>query len=106
MLPIELAETASSMRAYSCAAWLAPASGRMIANSSPPTRHAMSDARRTPRRRLAVSAKLIGTIPRLTLSGGVAELTEHDDAKKFFERADEALYRAKSAGKAQLHAND
>ena len=51
----------------------------------------------------AVSADPIGSIPRLTLSGGVAELTEHDDAKTFFERADEALYRAKSAGKAQLH---
>ena len=34
-----------------------PASGRMIANSSPPTRHAMSDARRTARTRSAVSAR-------------------------------------------------
>ena len=51
----------------------------------------------------AVSAKPIGTITQLTLSGGVAELTERDDALSFFERADEALYRAKSAGKAQLY---
>jgi diguanylate cyclase (GGDEF)-like protein len=50
----------------------------------------------------AVSAKPIGSIPRLTLSGGVAELTERDDADTFFERADEALYRAKSAGKSRL----
>jgi len=50
----------------------------------------------------AVSAKPLRSIGRLTLSGGVAELTETDDAKTFFERADHALYRAKSAGKAQL----
>jgi diguanylate cyclase (GGDEF)-like protein len=50
----------------------------------------------------AVSAKPIGTIPRLTLSGGIAELAEGDDATTFFERADDALYRAKQAGKAQL----
>jgi diguanylate cyclase (GGDEF)-like protein len=50
----------------------------------------------------AVSASPIGSIARLTLSGGVAELTESDDAKTFFERADHALYRAKSAGKAQI----
>jgi diguanylate cyclase (GGDEF)-like protein len=50
----------------------------------------------------AVSGRPLGNIGRLTLSGGVAELTESDDATTFFERADHALYRAKSAGKAQL----
>jgi len=50
----------------------------------------------------AVSAQPIGTIPRLTVSGGIAELAEGDDATTFFERADDALYRAKQAGKAQL----
>jgi diguanylate cyclase (GGDEF)-like protein len=50
----------------------------------------------------AVSAKPIGSIPRLTLSGGIAELVEGDDATAFFERADDELYRAKQAGKAQL----
>jgi diguanylate cyclase (GGDEF)-like protein len=54
----------------------------------------------------AVSATAIGNIPQLTLSGGVAALTERDDADTFFERADEALYRAKSAGKAQLYASE
>jgi diguanylate cyclase (GGDEF)-like protein len=49
-----------------------------------------------------VSARPIGNIERLTLSGGVAELTEGNDAKTFFERADHALYLAKRAGKAQL----
>jgi diguanylate cyclase (GGDEF)-like protein len=50
----------------------------------------------------AVSSQPIGTIPRLTLSGGIAELIEGDVATTFFERADDALYRAKQAGKAQL----
>jgi diguanylate cyclase (GGDEF)-like protein len=49
-----------------------------------------------------VSARPIGSIGRLTLSGGIAELAEGDDATTFFERADNALYRAKQAGKAQL----
>ncbi len=49
-----------------------------------------------------MSAEPIGNIPRLTLSGGVTELVEGDDAATFFERADEQLYRAKQAGKAQL----
>ena len=30
-----------------------------------------------------------------------AELTSEDDATSFFERADDALYRAKGAGKAR-----
>ena len=50
----------------------------------------------------AVSSTPIGAIERLTLSGGVAELAESEDANAFFERADEALYRAKQRGKAQL----
>jgi diguanylate cyclase (GGDEF)-like protein len=50
----------------------------------------------------AVSAQPIGSIPRLTLSGGIAELIEGDVATSFFERADDALYQAKQAGKAQL----
>ena len=33
------------------------------------------------------------------LSAGVAELLPDDDAISFFERADEALYRAKGSGK-------
>ena len=49
-----------------------------------------------------VSSKPIATIARLTLSGGIAELAPGDDATTFFERADDALYRAKQAGKAQL----
>jgi PleD family two-component response regulator len=48
----------------------------------------------------------IGSIDRLTLSGGVAQLAEQEDAVAFFERADDALYRAKQRGKAQLFSVD
>jgi diguanylate cyclase (GGDEF)-like protein len=54
----------------------------------------------------AVSSEPIGTIERLTLSGGVAQLAESEDATAFFERADDALYRAKQRGKAQLFSVD
>jgi diguanylate cyclase (GGDEF)-like protein len=37
----------------------------------------------------------------LRVSAGVAEIRPGDDAKAFFERADEALYAAKEAGKAR-----
>jgi diguanylate cyclase (GGDEF)-like protein len=50
----------------------------------------------------AVSARPIGQVPRLTLSAGVAELNENDDSNSLFERADEALYRAKDAGKSRV----
>jgi two-component system cell cycle response regulator len=54
----------------------------------------------------AVSSTAIGSIDRLTLSGGVAQLAEQEDAVAFFERADDALYRAKQRGKAQLFSVD
>ena len=54
----------------------------------------------------AVSSAPIGSVDRLTLSGGVAQLAEREDAAAFFERADEALYRAKQRGKAQLFTLD
>jgi diguanylate cyclase (GGDEF)-like protein len=47
----------------------------------------------------AVSNRAIGQAGRLKLSAGVAELTAEDDSISFFERADDALYRAKEAGK-------
>jgi diguanylate cyclase (GGDEF)-like protein len=49
----------------------------------------------------AVSARPVGQAGRLHLSAGVTELKPEDDAVSFFERADEALYRAKDAGKGQ-----
>jgi diguanylate cyclase (GGDEF)-like protein len=42
-----------------------------------------------------------GSTP-LMFSAGVAELRRDDDAVSFFQRADEALYRAKERGKAQV----
>jgi diguanylate cyclase (GGDEF)-like protein len=50
----------------------------------------------------AVSARPIAKVGKLYLSAGIAELRAEDDAVSLFERADEALYRAKSAGKGQV----
>ncbi|MBA3347359.1 MAG: sensor domain-containing diguanylate cyclase [Actinobacteria bacterium] len=47
----------------------------------------------------AVSSRPVGQSGRLHLSAGVTELRPDDDAISFFQRADEALYRAKDAGK-------
>jgi diguanylate cyclase (GGDEF)-like protein len=47
----------------------------------------------------AISGRPIGKAGRLNISAGVAELQADDDSIFFFERADEALYRAKEAGK-------
>jgi diguanylate cyclase (GGDEF)-like protein len=49
----------------------------------------------------AISGRPIGQAGRLHISAGVAELKPEDDSISFFERADDALYRAKNAGKAQ-----
>jgi diguanylate cyclase (GGDEF)-like protein len=50
----------------------------------------------------AVSSRPVGQVGRLSLSAGVAELAPGDDPTTFFERADEALYRAKERGKGQV----
>ena len=47
----------------------------------------------------AVSSRPVGQAGRLNISAGVTELRPDDDAISFFQRADEALYRAKGAGK-------
>jgi diguanylate cyclase (GGDEF)-like protein len=54
----------------------------------------------------AVSLRPVGQAGRLHLSAGVTELRPEDDAVSFFERADEALYRAKGAGKGTVVAVD
>ena len=54
----------------------------------------------------AVSARPVGQAGRLHLSAGVTELNPDDDAVSFFERADEALYRAKGLGKGTVVAVD
>jgi two-component system cell cycle response regulator len=50
----------------------------------------------------AVAARPIGDAGTLQLSAGAAELQTEDDATRFFERADDALYRAKESGKAEV----
>jgi diguanylate cyclase (GGDEF)-like protein len=47
----------------------------------------------------AVASRPAGAADRLRLSAGMAELQPEDDSVSFFERADEALYRAKETGK-------
>lgn len=49
----------------------------------------------------AIGGRPIGQAGRLHISAGVAELKPDDDSIGFFERADDALYRAKEAGKGQ-----
>jgi diguanylate cyclase (GGDEF)-like protein len=67
----------------------------------------LSDAEQLYRRvQFAVGARPIGPFERLHLSAGIAELRSDDDATAFFERADEALYQAKEAGKGQFIAAD
>jgi diguanylate cyclase (GGDEF)-like protein len=53
---------------------------------------------------LAVASRPLGPFERIHLSAGLAELRPEDDAKIFFERADEALYRAKETGKGRFSA--
>ena len=63
---------------------------------------ALADAEQLYRRlQFAVSTKATGPAERLHLSAGIAELTSEDDPVSFFERADEALFRAKQTGKGQ-----
>jgi diguanylate cyclase (GGDEF)-like protein len=54
------------------------------------------------RMQAAVASRPIGDAGTLQLSAGAAELRSEDDATKFFERADDALYRAKQSGKAEV----
>ena len=51
----------------------------------------------------AVSApQPLGPAGQMLFSAGVAELRQDDDAVSFFQRADDALYRAKEGGKGQI----
>jgi diguanylate cyclase (GGDEF)-like protein len=54
------------------------------------------------RLRTALSSKPVGQAGPLTMSAGMAELQADDDAIAFFQRADNALYSAKEAGKGQV----
>jgi diguanylate cyclase (GGDEF)-like protein len=54
------------------------------------------------RLRGAVSSRPVGQAGRLLISAGITEVKPDDDPTIFFERADEALYRAKELGKGQV----
>jgi len=54
----------------------------------------------------AIAARPIGTIGVLNVSAGVAELRPGDTPADLFQRADDALYRAKAGGKARTVAAD
>jgi diguanylate cyclase (GGDEF)-like protein len=63
----------------------------------------LADAEQLYRRiQTAVSSRPITHAGRLLLSGGIAELRTQDDPFALFQRADEALYRAKQAGKGRV----
>jgi len=53
----------------------------------------------------SVASQPLGSAGRIVFSAGVAELRPDDDAVSFFQRADDALYRAKEAGKGQIVAS-
>jgi diguanylate cyclase (GGDEF)-like protein len=58
------------------------------------------------RLQLAIQGQPIGRIPNLQISAGMAELGRDDDATSLFRRVDQALYRAKRAGKGRVVAAD
>ena len=58
------------------------------------------------RLQLAIQGQPIGRIPNLGVSAGMAELGRDDDATSLFRRVDQALYRAKRAGKGRVMTAD
>jgi diguanylate cyclase (GGDEF)-like protein len=50
----------------------------------------------------AVASRPIGPFDRIHLSAGIAELEREDTSESFFQRADQALYRAKETGKGRV----
>jgi diguanylate cyclase (GGDEF)-like protein len=50
----------------------------------------------------AVAAQPLGQAGTLYVSAGVAELAEREDSRTFFQRGDDALYRAKESGRGRL----
>jgi diguanylate cyclase (GGDEF)-like protein len=54
------------------------------------------------RLQLAIHGQPIGRVPNLQISAGMAELGRDDDATSLFRRVDQALYRAKRAGKGRV----
>jgi len=66
---------------------------------------ALDDADQLYRRLLeAISSRPIGGAGKLQISAGIAELRSGEDANRFFQRGDDALYQAKEAGKGRVAA--
>jgi len=58
------------------------------------------------RLQLAIQGQPVGRVPNLQVSAGMAELRRDDDATSLFRRVDQALYRAKRAGKGRVMTAD
>ena len=58
------------------------------------------------RLKLAIQGQPVGRVQHLQISAGMAELGRDDDATSLFRRVDQALYRAKRAGKGRVMAAD
>jgi diguanylate cyclase (GGDEF)-like protein len=58
------------------------------------------------RLQLAIQGQPIGRVPNVGISAGMAELGRDDDATSLFRRVDQALYRAKRAGKGRVMTAD
>jgi diguanylate cyclase (GGDEF)-like protein len=58
------------------------------------------------RLQLAIQGQPIGRVPTIGISAGMAELGRDDDATSLFRRVDQALYRAKRAGKGRVMTAD
>jgi diguanylate cyclase (GGDEF)-like protein len=56
------------------------------------------------RLKLAIQGQPVGRVPNLQISAGMAELGRDDDATSLFRRVDQALYKAKRAGKGRAMA--
>jgi diguanylate cyclase (GGDEF)-like protein len=67
---------------------------------------ALEDADQLYRRLQAqISSRPVAQAGRMLLSAGIAELRPQDDSVSFFQRADDALYRAKEGGKGRVVAS-
>jgi diguanylate cyclase (GGDEF)-like protein len=65
----------------------------------------LEDAERFFRRlQLAIQGQPVARVPNLAISAGMAELRRDDDATSLFRRVDQALYRAKRAGRGRIMA--
>ena len=91
------ASATSFARRTSPAAWAATSSRSSSRSHSSATPISCTGGCRS-----AVASRPLGEAGALNISAGVAELRPDDDSISFFQRADNALYGAKEAGKGQV----